>query len=190
MASLVKCFECGRELSSDAKFCPNCGTGAPHGYICAVCCQIGRISDIKKHSKIHVYYTSDDGDRQTWEEIKSIMHPICFDKVQQEFKNSVQALQSYCPICKAIISYKPLEYIKNMKIHGLPTHCSKCGHPKLKRLYSPDDSAIECSHCKMPLLKGAAVYTMGGGLSHEVCAENRTYLLFKKWLNRVFEFLS
>ena len=165
MASLVKCFECGHELSSDAEVCPNflCRTSSPHGYKCAVCCQIGRRSDFKGH---YSYKHSDEGIPGIDKSIPGIfrvkvseMHPTCFEKVEQEFKNSTSALHGYCPVCKNTFSYPSLD-----------GPCPKCGHPKRE---NPDYNIIECSQCKMSLLESAAVYPEEGYPSHKTCAEKK-----------------
>lgn len=77
MAQLIKCIECGGEISSEAGICPHCRTHFPKNTICVVCTKIGRVSDMRVCGK---YY----------------MHEACIAEINQ--------CQYSCPVCRNLIT--------------------------------------------------------------------------------------
>ncbi len=55
MAELVKCFECGKSISSSVSSCLNCNTAFPHGELCVVCEIRGRASELVRKEIDSIY---------------------------------------------------------------------------------------------------------------------------------------
>ncbi len=101
MAELVKCFECGQFVSSEAKICPNCKKN-PHQFIfhCVLC---GRL--VNKNDVIHK------------------MHSACWER----HKDNIDMIQFSCPLCRKVYYYEDIK----SKVQSGKFECTGCGHPIL-----------------------------------------------------------
>jgi RNA polymerase subunit RPABC4/transcription elongation factor Spt4 len=97
---LVRCLECGKQISSAAQKCPHCDALYPLGHECLICLET------VKHSE------SKPIDAFRW------VHTACLNVVEKEF----QSAQVICPVCKNVNTSE--EYIAP---YG--RDCSSCGHP-------------------------------------------------------------
>lgn len=89
MAQLVKCFDCGNNISSEASFCPSCNSRSPHGEECAVCLQRGRYQDMF----VDQFYNFEAGGAYQ----QRCLHKDCQRAV---LKTSLR-----CPTCRQSVSF-------------------------------------------------------------------------------------
>lgn len=117
MAHLIKCIECGWEMSSEARSCPNCHTQFPNGRVCTVCNKVGRDSDLTSGK-----YN---------EELKTYsMHAACFAEIYP--------CQYSCPVCKKSV----ITHVRGCSMCGHPFEmesCRYCGESLIK------DTAVKIS---------------------------------------------
>ena len=101
MAQLVKCFECGVNISSEARSCPNCDSQRPHGEECAVCLRRASYKDMFV-DQFHTF--SGAGFQQR------CLHKDC--------QQAVLKTSLHCPTCRQPVSSWSL---------AKPWTCSHCG---------------------------------------------------------------
>jgi hypothetical protein len=142
LAQLIRCIECERQISSDARNCPHCGTHHTKGRKCAICCNVGKVSE------------------GLWTSSYDWVHPACYEEVKREF----QPVQYTCPVCNNMEAPK----VETMGVLTKPFFtdpCPKCGHPL-------DDGfrARECSYCKTYVFPIVALRDREGRVIHRKCA--------------------
>lgn len=121
---LIKCIECGNQVSIHASSCPQCTTKYICGSHCCICGKIGTYS--KGITK---------GVIGRW------MHTECFNEISNEIDNVPPYM---CPACNKATTYTSTLHFKNfneelvskgllprtyIELHAYG-ECSQCGHPK------------------------------------------------------------
>lgn len=130
MATLLKCVECGRQVSSQASQCPRCTTSYPFGVKCMVCCQTLKRSEAIKTTKEY-------GGAENRVSVK-FFHSDCHAQVSQI---RIGKSRTSCPVCKTAIEFDT----------GSLVTCYSCGHSFSTRLEDP--SFASCCYCGFHLNK-------------------------------------
>lgn len=132
--SLVKCFECGHSISSQAHKCPNpkCSHPEhPHGVVCIYCGQKEKASQALFFKGIRYGYDSDISYK-----INVFSHKSCHQKFN--------LLKITCSLCSTTQNI----YINRDKHHA----CQQCGHSF--EWEDLTDSGGSCAICHQIILKG------------------------------------
>lgn len=124
MATLLKCIECGRPVSSQASECPHCSTRYPLGVKCIVCCEhLKRSEAIKK--------TKEYGGAENRISVK-FFHRSCYERVSTL---KLGKSRTSCPVCKSAIEFDTSSTV----------NCSNCGQKINTRLEDP--TFAPCCYC-------------------------------------------
>jgi hypothetical protein len=134
MATLLRCIDCGKVVSSHASQCPHCQSRYPLGVKCTVCCQILKKSEALQISK-------DYGKRDIPKSVK-FFHPSCYHQVNQI--RTGKTITS-CPACQASIEFDTSSWVI----------CNNCGHEFSTQLQDPDFAS--CCYCGFRLNKNLEV---------------------------------
>lgn len=133
-ATLLKCFECGRNVSSHASHCPHCTSGYPSGVKCSVCCQVLRRSEALKVSKEY-------GGAENRVSVK-FFHRTCHEQVSQL---RVGRSRTSCPVCHTSIEFDTSSSLT----------CKSCG--QRFQTHFKDPSYANCCYCGFRLNKNLEV---------------------------------
>lgn len=143
MAKYLNCIECGRQVSDQARQCPNCKYN-PHGVKCEICQIPAKWSDVYcAPSGFHHYY------RDSLAEY--IAHKECADEVFAE----IESLRLPCPTCKS-------------NIRALDD-CPHCGHSQPDS--NPGNLCVIC-HMRV-IKEGAVHIRDKYTYAHRSCARRR-----------------
>jgi hypothetical protein len=134
MPTLLKCFECGGMVSSQASQCPRCTTNYPFGVKCVVCCQNLKRSEAFKKTKEY-------GGEENKIDVK-FFHQSCYQQVSQI---RVGRSRIICHVCQ-----KPIEFNTSSTVS-----CYNCG--QAIRTHLQDPSFGPCCYCGLPLNKSLEV---------------------------------
>ena len=116
---LVNCLECGYQVSSAARECPNCQTHFPLGRVCRVCLETS------KASVGIVTYKGDDYSDSDWIDAR------CYNAIQREY----QSIRYTCPACGNVAPCQtrlkgelvfPFFFSDGSAERAV---CTRCGHP-------------------------------------------------------------
>ncbi|CAK8723982.1 MAG: hypothetical protein CDV28_14313 [Candidatus Electronema aureum] len=143
MAELIKCFECGAEVSSEARKCPRCSTHAC-GYRCRICGKAEETFVLVKYN-YKDYGKDSDGYSHVYT-ANGLAHPECLRKVGEEYSNNCKPFSYTCHLCGYHYDYIPVR-----------DSCRGCGHKIFRMtypLYIPPHGNIQylCYRCMLPLI--------------------------------------
>ena len=173
---LIRCLECGREISDGAPKCPGCSTTLPKGVGCEICFDVLPASRAQKCVRVHQYT---DGDSQQ----EHFAHTACIERffsVPDDYA---------CPDCGSRakemgIDLSPNTLWSRVWQNPVAVDCPRCGRHGLLGLPPSGEHyyACHCYGCTAPL------YTFqrpplgrGHGHPHGLGSEKKS-----GWLKRVF----
>ncbi len=156
MAELIKCFECGAEVSSAAPLCPKC-KNPPYGYMCRICYKIEKKSALEDYIYASEYILYGNTEYKLIEK-KAKVHSSCLNEVQGEY----QLFVYNCQVCSH-------SWLLN---EWYSSYCPSCGNPML------DNRSHYCSNCNLRLVDETAIKIEENGnelFFHKLCAKHRGY---------------
>jgi hypothetical protein len=160
MAHLIKCVECGKEMSSDCYDCPHCKTRNFKGVECGICGKIERESDLKgEYSPFALPHISKF----------ALSHEACREKL----KLWLRQYQGLCPVCKSPKIPDGCNYpltCTNCGHTPVSDDCYYCGYPTIYR--SKGTIGVSPSNGVYHYLGGDA-HRYGDGGAHKLCYYNR-----------------
>jgi len=157
MAQLLNCLECGSQVSSEARTCPQCATRYPLGRECAACLKIAKAS---------AGLDTRNGDVRNW------IDTGCYEEFQREY----QSVRFTCPVCGNIEQCQTV--LEDSFVVPFFSNWSKCGHP-----VDPQYSTSKCIQCSAPVIgilnAGTWGYPVHNPL-HRKCEVSRQILAQRK----------
>lgn len=139
MSHFIKCYDCGKEISSEAKICPICGSRHPGGKCCYICGNVSRLADLVP------YELSRPSDRsEEW------VHSSCIKDIIKDLKRIGRDTSWICPLCEtvndgAVELSHPARGHSSWEFRFSLSPCSQCGQPPEEKLAEP------CHHCHLPV---------------------------------------
>ncbi len=149
MAELIKCFECGADVSSEAGACPKCSHPV-HGYTCRICQTRGKIF-VDLHYYKFSYVIAD-------REYGALAHRECFESIAKE----LFSVRITCSVCNRY------EYHVNINKCEI-FRCAICGHSYFYATQYDSDSAYLCMVCQLPLIPICSISYGNNRFLHQFC---------------------
>ena len=158
MATLIKCIECGKQVSSDAHGCPHCGKN-PRPFYCTACNEICKPSDA--HA-IHAMHKSCYAKYRAAEDINSFSCPTCNRRLAystvKKWSNGYQNFA--CPGCGQPVSFSDCtvchtpvaDHCGIFMFHNDRTGYNGRAHPScVPNIYAERRTQGLCEVCGSPL---------------------------------------
>lgn len=147
MARLIKCIECNKQLSSDARSCPHCKTSHPDGVVCELCS-----GKLKKSESLQAPSSYGSFSYKSF-------HKDCFENLQNVVQLDTiipKPKVTACPVCRK--GKFEIPFTKNASPpKSLRCYCESCGHQFGFSISDSEWPYSNCFYCDQVLIKKGSI---------------------------------